>query len=65
MWTDGEKVGDSVDDMVAGRKAGAATVLLKNRENADLANNENTDLVVERLDDLIAILENGFEGGLC
>ena len=55
-------VGDSIDDMTAGHRAGAATVLLVNDVNNHLAEHEHTDLVVKRLDDLIAILENGFEG---
>ncbi|KHN96395.1 HAD-like domain protein [Metarhizium album ARSEF 1941] len=55
-------VGDSIDDMAAGRRAGAATVLLVNSVNATLATHEYTDLVIGRLDDLVAILENGFEG---
>ncbi|CAK7264665.1 hypothetical protein SEPCBS57363_001195 [Sporothrix epigloea] len=55
-------VGDSIDDMTAGRKAGAATVLLVNDVNRHLAVHEHTDLVVSRLDDLIDILEKGFVG---
>jgi HAD superfamily hydrolase (TIGR01549 family) len=55
-------VGDSIDDMTAGHRAGAATVLLVNDVNKHLAEHEHTDLVVKRLDDLIGILENGFEG---
>ncbi|KAL2071570.1 hypothetical protein VTL71DRAFT_12805 [Oculimacula yallundae] len=55
-------VGDSIDDMTAGHKAGAATVLLVNDVNAHLADHEHTDLIVSRLDDLIEILENGFVG---
>lgn len=55
-------VGDSIDDMTAGRRAGAATVLLVNEVNAHLSDHEHTDLVVSRLDDLIGILEEGFEG---
>ena len=54
-------VGDSIDDVTAGRRAGAATVLLVNDENRHLATHENTDLTVTRLDDLIEILERGFE----
>ena len=54
-------VGDSMDDMAAGYRAGAATVLLANEENEDLCNHEYTGLSVKRLDDLIQILENGFE----
>ncbi|KAB5554780.1 HAD-like domain-containing protein [Coniochaeta sp. 2T2.1] len=55
-------VGDSIDDMTAGRRAGAATVLLVNDVNRHLADHEHTDLVIERLDELIEVLENGFVG---
>ena len=55
-------VGDSIDDMTAGFHAGAATVLLLNEVNKDLAEHQHTDLVIRRLDELIEILENGFEG---
>jgi phosphoglycolate phosphatase-like HAD superfamily hydrolase len=55
-------VGDSIDDMTAGFRAGAATVLLVNDVNRHLANHEHTDLVVGQLDELIEVLENGFEG---
>ncbi|KAF2703287.1 HAD-like protein [Pleomassaria siparia CBS 279.74] len=55
-------VGDSIDDMTAGFRAGAATVLLVNEVNAHLAEHQHTDLVVKRLDELIEVLENGFEG---
>lgn len=55
-------VGDSVDDMTAGHRAGAATVLLVNEVNAHLAAHEHTDLCVSRLDELIEVLENGFVG---
>lgn len=55
-------VGDSIDDMTAGYRAGAATVLLVNDVNKHLAEHQHTDLVVKQLDDLIGILENGFEG---
>ncbi|KAJ4374519.1 hypothetical protein N0V86_007388 [Didymella sp. IMI 355093] len=55
-------VGDSIDDMTAGFRAGAATVLLVNDVNKHLAEHQHTDLVVKQLDDLIQILENGFEG---
>ena len=54
-------VGDSIDDMAAGRAAGAATVLLANEENAELERHEFTDLAIRRLDELIEILEGGFE----
>lgn len=41
-------VGDSLDDMTAGHRAGAATVLLVNEVNAHLAGHEHTDLCVRR-----------------
>lgn len=55
-------VGDSIDDMTAGRRAGAATVLLVNPANEHLAEHEHTDLVIGRLDELISHLEDGFTG---
>ncbi|KAI2630018.1 HAD-like protein [Xylaria nigripes] len=55
-------VGDSIDDMTAGRHAGAATVLLMNSQNAHLAEHPHTDLVIKNLDELIGVLENGFVG---
>lgn len=55
-------VGDSIDDMTAGRRAGAATVLLVNPANEHLTEHEHTDLVITRLDELIAVLEEGFNG---
>lgn len=55
-------VGDSIDDMTAGRAAGAATVLLVNEANRALAEHAHTDLVISRLDELVDILENGFLG---
>jgi phosphoglycolate phosphatase-like HAD superfamily hydrolase len=55
-------VGDSLDDMTAGYRAGAATVLLVNGVNAHLATHEHTDMCISRLDELIEILESGFVG---
>jgi phosphoglycolate phosphatase-like HAD superfamily hydrolase len=55
-------VGDSIDDMTAGRKAGAATVLLVNDVNQKLADHEHTDLVISSLEELVSILEKGFQG---
>lgn len=55
-------VGDSIDDMTAGYRAGAATVLLVNEVNAHLATHEHTDLCISQLDELIEVLENGFVG---
>lgn len=53
------QVGDSIDDMTAGHMAGAMTVLLLNERNRPLMNHEHTDLWIERLDELIGILEDG------
>ncbi|KAI9768813.1 MAG: hypothetical protein M1840_004627 [Geoglossum simile] len=55
-------VGDTLDDITAGRRAGAATVLLLNDVNDHLATHENTDLCIRSLDELIGILERGFTG---
>lgn len=48
--------------MTAGRLAGAATVLLSSDANLHLNDHENTDIVITKLDELIDILDNGFEG---
>lgn len=55
-------VGDSIDDMTAGRRAGAATVLLVNDVNQELVKHDHTDLVISSLDQLVDILEHGFVG---
>lgn len=55
-------VGDSIDDMTAGRSAGAATVLLVNDVNQKLADHAHTDLVIGSLEELVNILDNGFQG---
>jgi phosphoglycolate phosphatase-like HAD superfamily hydrolase len=52
-------VGDSVDDMAAGRDAGVVTVLLRSEANAHLVDDARTDVVINRLDDMIGLLENG------
>lgn len=52
-------MGDSIDDMTAGHMAGAMTVLLLNERNRHLVDHEHTDLSIERLDELIGILEDG------
>jgi phosphoglycolate phosphatase-like HAD superfamily hydrolase len=57
-------VGDSIDDMKAGRRAGAATVLLVNEENEHLVEDECTDCAVKRLDEIIGLLDRGFEARL-
>jgi phosphoglycolate phosphatase-like HAD superfamily hydrolase len=55
-------IGDSADDMAAGRRAGAATVLLVNNVNSHLSEHPDTDKVISRLDELIDVLEKGFKG---
>ena len=55
-------VGDSLDDMTAGRKAGAATVLLANDVNREILEHDHTDLVIRSLDELVEILDEGFRG---
>ncbi|TKX23527.1 hydrolase-like protein 3 [Elsinoe australis] len=53
-------VGDSIDDIIAGHDAGAATVLLRSPGKEELETDERTDLVIDRLDELINALEKGF-----
>lgn len=59
-------VGDSIDDIEAGARAGAATVLLVNDENKHLLEEskwpKKVDLGINRLDELVDVLENGFQG---
>lgn len=50
---------DSLDDLTAGYRAGAATVLLVNDLNIHLISHEYCGLAIERLDQLIAILDCG------
>ena len=54
-------VGDSVDDMACAARANAASVLLLNDDNEHVVEREPPDLVIRRLDELIAILEQGFK----
>ncbi|KAL9000594.1 MAG: hypothetical protein Q9169_000887 [Polycauliona sp. 2 TL-2023] len=54
-------VGDSMDDMVAGYKAGAATVLLSSKDNEGLEKHEYTGVAIGRLDELVTMLDAGFE----
>ena len=49
--------------MTSGHRAGASTVLLLNDENQKLKRHCHTTMCINRLDDLIAVLENGFEEG--
>ncbi|KAK4626187.1 hypothetical protein CLAFUW4_04617 [Fulvia fulva] len=55
-------VGDSVDDMASGRDAGALTVLLASvgkGQSEELVNDERSDVVVYRLDELVGLIEEG------
>jgi phosphoglycolate phosphatase-like HAD superfamily hydrolase len=54
-------VGDSIDDIIAGYDAGALTVLVKSPGKEDLERDERTHVIVERLDELIGLLESGIE----
>ncbi|SPO06585.1 related to HAD superfamily hydrolase [Cephalotrichum gorgonifer] len=56
-------VGDSMDDMLAGHRAGAATVLISHADNGTVGGSGVVDLVIGRLDDLVGVLEGGFVGG--
>ena len=53
-------VGDSIDDMAAGHRAGAATVLLGTKETEGLREHYQTGLWIDSLDELIGRLEEGF-----
>ena len=57
-------VGDSIDDIEAGARAGAATVLLVNEENKHLLEEKQwprkVDVSISRLDELTEVLEKGF-----
>ena len=54
-------VGDSIDDIIAGYDAGALTVLVKSPGKEELEVDERTHVVVERLDELVGLLEEGIE----
>ncbi|AOW04408.1 HAD-like domain-containing protein [Yarrowia lipolytica] len=54
-------VGDSVDDMAAGKSAGATTILLQSDVNGHLNADPRTDLVINRLDEIIGLIEEGIE----
>ncbi|KAK3086928.1 hypothetical protein LTR53_020027, partial [Teratosphaeriaceae sp. CCFEE 6253] len=56
-------VGDSIDDIAAGYEAGALTVLLRSEGKEELEQDERTDVVISRLDDLIELLNNGLGPG--
>lgn len=54
-------VGDSIDDMLAGYRAGAATVLVSSDVNGHIEDAPETDVVVKTLGELIKVLEEGIE----
>ncbi|ORX99447.1 HAD-like protein [Basidiobolus meristosporus CBS 931.73] len=51
-------IGDHSDDLECGAKAGALTILLRNDINGHFA--EMADFVVDQLDEIIPIIQNGF-----
>ncbi|VVT44996.1 uncharacterized protein SAPINGB_P000603 [Magnusiomyces paraingens] len=53
-------VGDSIDDMMAGHRAGSGTILLRTPVNEHVSGEPETDVTVENIDDIIEILEKGF-----
>lgn len=54
-------VGDSIDDMKSGKGAGATTVLIRTHANDHIRDIEQTDYVIDRLDDLIKMMQNGLD----
>lgn len=54
-------VGDSIDDMKSGKDAGATTVLIRTHANDHIRDIEQTDYVIDRLDDLIKMMQNGLD----
>lgn len=52
-------VGDSIDDIIAGYEAGALTVLVKSAGKEELERDDRTHVIIERLDELIGLLEGG------
>ncbi|KAK4503397.1 hypothetical protein PRZ48_004312 [Zasmidium cellare] len=54
-------VGDSEDDVAAGRDAGAVTVFLTSPGKEELETDPRTDIVIKRLDELVGLLEKGLE----
>ncbi|KAK5164943.1 uncharacterized protein LTR77_009608 [Saxophila tyrrhenica] len=52
-------VGDSVDDIEAGYEAGAFTVLVRSRGKEELEGDGRVGVVVERLDEIVGLLEEG------
>jgi histidinol phosphatase-like enzyme len=53
-------VGDSIDDMQAGYRAGATTILLQSPVNSHINDLPETDAVVDSLADIIGLLREGF-----
>ena len=52
-------VGDSIDDMISGRDAGALTVLVKSQGKEELETDDRTDVVIGQLTELIDLLDRG------
>lgn len=54
-------IGDSIDDVAAGRDAGAMTIFLTSPGKEDLEEDDRTDVVITRLNELVGLLEKGLE----
>ncbi|KAK9451262.1 HAD-like domain-containing protein [Limtongia smithiae] len=54
-------VGDSVDDMLAGHRAGVTTILIESDVNGHLKEAPETDVVVQTLDEIIDLLKRGID----
>lgn len=55
-------VGDFIDDMIVGCKVGVVIVFLVNDVNRYFVDYVYIDLVIESLDELVEVFEEGFEG---
>lgn len=52
-------IGDSIDDMKSGKLAGTTTILIKSNANQSIRNIQYTDYVIDKLDDLILMINQG------
>lgn len=53
-------VGDSMDDMLSGSRAGCATILIKTHANEAIRDCTEVDVTVDSLDQIIKLIEDGF-----
>lgn len=54
-------VGDSIDDMLAGHRAGVTTILIESDVNGHVKEAPETDVVITTLDQIIGLIEGGIE----